>query len=442
MRRLIILMAFAIVLSKSGPRTFGGNRQFYHDNKSTELVISGPSETGKTFAACSKLHFYSCIYPKCQSVIIRQVRADMAGTVLQTFGKTIQRAVDEKAVEPYGKTDPYLYQYWNGSQIWVAGMDRPGKALSSERDFAYVNQAEELSKDAWEIITSRVTGRAGNAPIHQVMGDANPGPPTHWMLARERFGSLKMYTSRHEDNPRLYDHQKNEWTAAGKETLRILDQLTGVRYLRLRKGIWAGAEGLIYDEWDPVIHIIDRFEIPADWDRYISIDFGFTNPMVVSWWAKDGDGRLFRYREIYKTKLLVEDAARWAKELSGSERIVDVICDHDAEDRATWTRHFGDWTTPAKKDISSGIQSVQTRLRKGGDGKPRLSYLKNSLVHPPDPELEAKNKPTCTEQEYDSYAWDEKKTAKEVPIKENDHGMDQTRYLCRTIDDEITLEFH
>ena len=49
--------------------------------------------------------------------------------------------------------------------------------------------------------------------------------------------------------------------------------------------------------------------IPRDWPRYLAIDFGYTNPFVCLWAAKDTDGRLFIYRQIYKTKTLVEDHA-------------------------------------------------------------------------------------------------------------------------------------
>jgi hypothetical protein len=65
------------------------------------------------------------------------------------------------------------------------------------------------------------------------------------------------------------------------------------------------AEGVVYDGWDRV-HLIDRFDIPPDWRRIRSIDFGYTNPFVCQWWAIDGDGRMYLYREIYHTKRTVK----------------------------------------------------------------------------------------------------------------------------------------
>jgi uncharacterized membrane protein len=54
--------------------------------------------------------------------------------------------------------------------------------------------------------------------------------------------------------------------------------------------------------------------------------------------------------------------------LSQGEAIEATVADHDAEDRATLER-YGVYTQPATKDVSPGIQAVQARLRRAGDGK-------------------------------------------------------------------------
>ena len=88
-------------------------------------------------------------------------------------------------------------------------------------------------------------------------------------------------------------------------------------------GRWVAFEGLVYDVFDPREHIIDMRpnEIPPSWRRIISIDFGFNHPFVAQWWAIDPEGRMYRYREIYKTGRLVEDHAKDIKRLSEGERI-------------------------------------------------------------------------------------------------------------------------
>ena len=57
-------------------------------------------------------------------------------------------------------------------------------------------------------------------------------------------------------------------TATGAEYLSKLDALTGVRRLRLRDGLWAAAEGIIWDDWDPAIHLVDKGFMPHEWPRF------------------------------------------------------------------------------------------------------------------------------------------------------------------------------
>ncbi len=226
------------------------------------------------------------------------------------------------------------------------------------------------------------------------------------------------------------------WTERGALYIAKLDALTGPRFQRLRHGRWVQAEGVVYEGWDRAKHVIDRFRIPEDWPRYLVIDFGFTHPFVAAWYARDPDGRLYRYREIYHTKRLVEDHAKIIlSEQKGEPRPVKILCDHDAEDRATLEKHLGQATQPAVKDVSPGIQCVASRLRPAGDGKPRLFFLRDSLVER-DPELWDAKKPVETTEEFDGYIWNTGggRNKGEEPVKDCDHGLDGARYICAHFD--------
>lgn len=418
--------------AEQGYRAYGRAVDFWRC-KDPELMISGPAETGKTRISLEKLDRLMCKYTGAQGAIVRKTRASMSGSVLQTWENKVLGP--GSPVKAYGGAHAEWYQYPNGSRVFVGGMDNADKVLSSERDFIYVNQAEELLLDDWEKLCTRATGRAGNAPYAQVFGDCNPGASTHWIKQRANAGRLTFFESRHEDNPTLFDPKTGEITAQGKRTMDVLENLTGIRYKRLRLGLWAAAEGMVYDNFDPVIHLIDRFPIPKEWARYRVIDFGYTNPFVCQWWAEDGDGRLYLYRELYGTQRIVNDWAVDINDLSEGEDITRNIADHDAEDRATLER-CGIWTEGAVKDVSPGIQAVQKRLRKAGDNRPRIYFLRDSLVKR-DPLLTEKRMPCCTVEEFESYVWEEgkdHKPMKEAPHKEHDHGMDGTRYMVMALE--------
>ncbi|WP_037322848.1 phage terminase large subunit [Amycolatopsis thermoflava] len=401
-----------------------------------EVLLSGPAGTGKSRACLEKLHLMCLLNPGMRGLIVRKTQVSMTNTALVTFREHVAaESIAAGHVRWFGgsQQEAACYRYTNGSVINVGGMDKPTKIMSSEYDIVYVQEAIELTETDWEAITTRL--RNGKVSFQQIIADTNPDTATHWLKKRCDKGVTRMIESRHEDNPVLV-REDGTRTEVGEAYISKLDALTGVRRLRLKDGLWVAAEGQIYEDWTPAIHHVDRFDIPDDWTRWWSVDFGFTNPFVLQCWAEDHDGRLYLYREIYRTRRLVEDHAKDILHIVAPEgkwrepRPRAVICDHDAEDRATLERHLGLGTVAAKKTVSDGIQAVQARLRPAGDGKPRLFLLRDSLVER-DSDLEAAAKPLSTVDEIPGYVWDvsEGKPPKETPVKENDHGVDALRYM-------------
>jgi phage terminase large subunit len=385
----------------------GGAKElmYSHDH---EAIIQGPAETGKTLAACWKVHILASKYPGAQGAIIRKTQKSLYGSVLQTFERVIAGA----PVNPYGGEKPEKYIYANGSTVWVGGMDNPDKVLSSERDFIYTNQTEELALDDWEKLLTRATGRAAVIPYPQVFGDCNPGGSKHWI--RQRAG-LKLIQSRHKDNPTLFDPTTGEPTEQGKRTMAILSGLTGVRRKRLFEGIWATAEGAVYDTFDASIHVCERDR--AEFGRFLlMMDEGYTNPAVILDVGIDGDGRLHIFREYYKRGVLQKDVVNIALSWVGEFGHYNVAVDQAAAGLIADLRDVGLPANGYKGRVLDGITTVQAYLAVQGDGKPRLTI-----------------DPACVEtiNEFESYVW---RPEKDEPLKENDHAMDALRYGANSID--------
>lgn len=422
--------------AEKGYQFYGGAEEFFY-YKGRESILEGPFETGKTLVALTKLHALLCKYPKARALMTRATYASLVTSAIATYeNKVLPVPPDDKdsGVSKFGGKKPEFYDYPNGSQIVVAGLDNPGKTLSAEYDYIYVNQAEELMLDTWETLTRATTGRAGNVPDPMIFADCNPGAPTHWILHRK---ALKRFRQMHEHNPSLFDQKTGQITPQGIRTMEALNALTGVRYKRGRQGLWVAAEGQVYEGFDPDVHLIDPFPIPASWPRYRVVDYGYTNPFVCQWWATDEDGRMYLYREIYMTRRTVKVHSQQIK--SFPEHISATPADHDAEDRATMTEN-GIVTVAAKKDISVGIQKVEERLKIQGDGRPRMYIFKGALIEA-DPELYKDTPgdmgPVCTEMEFPVYVWPkgvDGKPQKEVPVDLYNHGMDCVRYMTMYLD--------
>ena len=398
-----------------------------------EVVVSGPAGTGKSRSCMEKLNYCALHYPGSRYLMLRKTRASLSDSGLVTFENDVLGQMHPLVIDGPSRPHRWGYRYDNGSEIVVGGIDKPGRVLSTEYDLIYVQQAEELAENDWETLTTRL--RHGRLPFQQIVGCCNPDRPTHWLRKRADAGRLLMLDSRHEENPVLWDLVSRTWTPAGTQYIARLDALTGVRKQRLRLGRWVQAEGMVYEGWDRAAHLIDPFPIPAEWRRIRAIDFGYTNALSCGFWAIDDDGRMYLYREIYMTRRTVAVHTRQIKELSEGEDIEATVCDHDAEDRATLEEN-GIPTVAADRAVSPGIQAVQERLKRAGDGRPRLFVMRDCLVERDALLAEAK-KPTCTEEEIDGYVWPEDqagRAVKEQPVKVDDHGMDGMRYAVMYVD--------
>lgn len=427
-------------------KPYGGSRELWYSTE-PRVVIHGPAETGKSVGVLHLLDHLCWSYPNLQTAIVRKVAADMPSSVLQSYQKKVLKMEDgrsktEDGITKYGGEHPEFFAYPNGSRVWVAGLDRPGKVLSSEKDVIIVNQAEELTQDDWETLSTRTTGRAGVLRPARLIGDCNPGPSTHWIPALASQGSLRMIQSYHRDNPTLYDPKTGELTEQGKISIASLEALTGVRKKRLYEGKWVAAEGIVYEAFDKNTHMRAA---PISEIRYhiAGVDWGLKNPGVIQVWGVDGDGRMYRTWEVYRTQKLVAasrpEDAWWinvALELKKFFNIQMFVCDPSRPDHISAFQKAGLPTRGAFNDKSLGIQNIESRLAIQPDGWPRLFLLYNSKAAP-DPLLVKDHKPTCLEEEIEVYSW-AKDTAgkpnKEEPVDENNHGCDAMRYLAAYAD--------
>lgn len=395
----------------------GGNRKLIAC-RLPQAMLSGPSDTGKTFTCCVKVHLLCCRYAGSQHSIIRKTFASLAGSVCQTF----ERVSAGAGVQTLGADSPRLYTYPNGSKVWLGGMDRPEKTLSSERDSIYIPQAEQLTQNEWELLSRAVSGRSAIVPCPQLFGDCNPAGSKHWLREHAKTGKMVMFTTTHKDNPSLYHSDGTEVRSgeivcgiemkrSGTERIKTLSDFTGVRRKRLFEGIWATAEGAVYDTFDAAVHVSVR--TIGEMQRFrLAIDEGYTNPAVILVLGVDADGRKHCFKEFYQTNVLpsefVKTALDWFKEFHCERASVDesaagLIADFNS---------VGMVAIGGKGRVLDGINKVQDRLAICGDRRPRYTI-----------------DPSCENHinEFESYVWAKDKP-KDTPVKENDHSLDALRY--------------
>jgi len=140
----------------------------------------------------------------------------------------------------------------------------------------------------------------------QIFNTANPGNIGHaWV--KERFVApahvgetfydpiskrSRIYIpAKVTDNPTLME--------ADPGYMRYLESLPETLRKAWLDGSWDIVAGQVFTEWDVAKHVVKPFEVPKEWKKYIGLDWGVNQPSSVGWYARDFDGRVYLYREIY-----------------------------------------------------------------------------------------------------------------------------------------------
>ena len=113
--------------------------------------------------------------------------------------------------------------------------------------------------------------------------------------------------------------------------------------------------GVVYQEFDPLHHVIPPFEIPADWPRFRVLDYGYRNPTCVLWATVCPDDfeipaqsdwkrplmprreRVIFYREYYEAGRSIEYISGSVLALSEGDRY-GRLGGRVLSDRSMWNR--------------------------------------------------------------------------------------------------------
>ena len=110
-----------------------------------------------------------------------------------------------------------------------------------------------------------------------------------------------------------------------------------------RFGDWSAYLGQVFDEFrdkkypdepDNALHVIEPFEIPSWWPRFVIGDWGFAAMTYIGFYAVSPSKRVYLYREIYWIKTKIEEWAPIVKDFIDRENVEVVkFCKSAGQDR-------------------------------------------------------------------------------------------------------------
>lgn len=359
--------------------------------------------------------------------------------MLRSRGYSVtDRRADNLIIIRKGDTENYFYIFGGKDErsqdliqgITLAGVFFDEVALMPE---SFVNQA---------------TGRC-SVEGSKFWFNCNPDGPYHWFktnwidkstgyLGKEQVEQIRKKAAEEGKDPGLkeilYLHFTMDDNLSLSEEIkaRYRSMYVGVFFKRYILGLWAAAEGIIYDMFDENRHVKKYSEyanLLINGNRYVSCDYGTQNATVFLLWNKGIDGKWYCTREYYysgrsegKQKTDAEYANDLKKWLDGT-KIRAMIVDPSAASFIAELRKRGYKVLKADNDVLDGIRLVGTLLN-----QEKLVFDASCAE---------------TRKEFASYIWDEKAVAggEDKPVKQWDHCMDAARYMCSTVIGRKTARF-
>lgn len=224
----------------------------------------------------------------------------------------------------------YMRPEWGSGVISFRNLDKPEKYRSAEFAAIYVDEITLNQPEVFDDLRFRLRwpgidhnplaaasnpGGIGHARIKKLFidrdfsgDDANLNPDEFLFIPGTAY-----------DNPYL---PASYW--------KTLESLPEKMRKALLLGEWDSFSGQVFTEWDRASHVVSPFPIPADWTRWVAIDYGYSAPFCALWFAKspktctcygDVHDHIYVYRELYASGLRAQEQAQRIKLSQMGERI-------------------------------------------------------------------------------------------------------------------------
>jgi len=272
---------------------------------------------------------------------------------------------------------------------------------------AYGDELALAPESFFAMLLSRLS-----VPRAKFFGTTNPEGPYHWLKTDyiDRVNELDMA---------VFHFNIDDNLSLGKVYITNLKkEYTGVFYKRYIDGLWALAEGIIYDVFNPDVHV-DTIVGSDDFQNYIvGIDYGTNNPCTFGLYGFDGGLPVYLVKEYWydgsKDNVKQKTDGQYADDLEdflGNIKPDVVYVDPSALSFITELKQRKLYNIKgANNDVLSGIKFISKLLSE------EKYFVDKSCAE--------------TIKGYQSYVWDTKaqQRGEDKPLKVSDHVCDRDRY--------------
>jgi len=225
--------------------------------------------------------------------------------------------------------------------------------------------------------------------------------------------------------------QDNPYLMQTDDYMIMLSSLPEVQRKQFLEGDWSAFENSAFPEFDMSVHVVQPFDIPSNWLKFRTCDWGYSSAACVLWIAVDFDNNFWVYREHYTQRVTADVFARQVMEKEHNEYIRYGILDS-----STWAKRGDAGPSIAETMIREGCRwrpsdrSPRSRVA----GKLELHRLLTKDLDTGQPKLKVFSNCTNLVRTMPMLPVD-KNNPEDVDTHAEDHAYDALRYgvMSRTV---------
>lgn len=305
-------------------------------------------------------------YPGIRVLILRRTYPELTETYVKPMRGELAELMRAKQVR-YKETSKE-FDFSNGSLLMLGYCDTDAdidRYQGAQYDVIFIDEATQWPEDWYLILTACLRG-VNDFPKRMYL-TCNPGGVGHTWVKR-LFIDREYKANENPEDYRFIQALVYENTALMEKNPDYLRQLQNLPE-KLRKGWlegeWDLFDGQYFAEFRREKHVIQPFELPARWRRYVTMDYGL-DMLAAYWIAVDEEGKGYVYRELYEGRdngkgadgrgHIVSAAARRVREcMQPGERIEAWLAPPDL-----WNRNRDSGRSTAELFAEAGMVLTKT----------------------------------------------------------------------------------
>ncbi|MEF9865628.1 MAG: phage terminase large subunit [Oscillospiraceae bacterium] len=292
------------------------------------VAYGGARGGGKSWAVRQKAMLLAAQFAGIRMLLLRRTFPELRENHILPLQKSLGGLATYKDSEK-------AFTFINGSRLkfgYCDGEDDVLQYQGQEYDVIFLDEATQFSEYQFEVLTAALRG-ANNFPKRFYL-TCNPGGVGHvWV---KRLFIDKRY--RKNENPTDYTfiaatvYDNSALTQNDSGYVRMLENLPEDLRRAWLLGDWDIFKGQYFTEFRREIHVCDTFEIQNHWRRYLTFDYGL-DMLAALWIAVDGEGCAWVYRELYKSNLIISEAAAAIKTAQTADEPYIILAPPDLFNR-------------------------------------------------------------------------------------------------------------